>query len=101
MSWGGDKLVWSFANVDWNATAACGQVLMSGVGLYVAWTISRAELAAQRTVAREEARRYADMVIGVCDRAEAAIADAAHVLNDRGTVMAMSVNIVPQVSTAE
>ena len=69
--------------VDWGATGTWAQLGAALLALMIAAKISRAELDAQRTVAREAERQYTDLVVGLARRAAADICTAAQALQDK------------------
>lgn len=93
-------MCWSWDNIDWAATGTWAQLLAAIIGLRVAWTISRAELVAQRKTAAEAQSQFNDLVWGLCKQAVEAIVDAANTLNNDDAVKTIAHGYAPTPSTA-
>ena len=69
--------------IDWAATGTWAQLVAAILALMVANKISRAELNAQRAVARDAERQFVALVLGLARQAASDIDDAASALQDR------------------
>lgn len=80
--------------VAWGDTADWLAALGGLAGLYVVWRVSRAELIAQRKVAEDDRRQFAELVRGVGSGAAADIVKLATLLRDRDAIEANAYGLV-------
>lgn len=86
--------------IEWSDTAAWLQAGAAAAGLFIVWTIARAEVRAQRIVAQEEQERFNNMMFGIADAAINAIVEASENLTDINFVQTYSDGWMPAPSTA-
>jgi hypothetical protein len=86
--------------IDWAATGTWAQFAAGIMAVFAAVTIARAQLVAQRKVAREERAEFAALVLEICERATETIVNAAAVLGQTDFLEALAYGDVALPSTA-